>query len=371
MKENLNKFLRLFMCGLFLAAWCAIVPTHAQEADDEEYEDDDEESLLDEVDWEVRKKEIENFYNGKVAEHQSLLEKQINDLYTVEFIKAQIRRRMNNARMGDFRILRIPGIEVDWTNYNQAPPKDKDTIVDEVRERAREHANEKIRPEERKQAIIDSADERFRMVQINERVTLMLRNGRGAAAVIEDQPLRGVNDERVQLGNRFIIREDISEEDQALFYPDVNSRVKEAYIVNGLGKIEVEVESMIAQECYDKTAPEFLANNYVPDILKSNANLRTAKPDLWVAKKDFVARIRKELIRIGVELFKTQEMPKIMADQGYIYVQTEDKKGMEWIDQAEKLRRDAVSAVTPSDENGMGMGMGPEPGMIGPPPRMR
>ena len=363
MKENFEKFWRLTLSALCVAAMLVATPAMAEDDDD----DDDEEvtvgDVVAEMTWEERKKDIDAFYAGKVAEYRASQEKVFAGQVVVEFIKAQIRRRMNTPFMGDFRILRIPGLEVDWTGFDKAPTKEKDAIVDEVREAAIEHAIDRIRPDERRQAILDSASERFRMVEINERVTLMLRNGRGAAALIENQPLRAVNDERVQLGNRYIIREDLDEEDQAKFYPDVNKRLKEAYVVNSIGKIDAELESMVAQECYDKTASGFLENNYVPDILKPNANLRTAKPEYWIAKKDFVERVRRQVIDKRVELYEKTEMPKIMEGAGYFYVKTTDGRGMEWVDLQEKTLRE-MPQPDPNQMNNNGMG----PGMMGPPP---
>ena len=370
MKENLDKFWRVFLSALCVVALFVATPAMADDDDDD---DDDAtvgiDDVIEEMTWEQRKKDIDAFYAGKVAEYRASQEKIFAGQVVVEFVKAQIRRRVNTPFMGDFRILRLPGLEVDWTGYDQAPKKSKDEIVDEVREAAIEHAIDRIRPDERRQAIIDSADDRFRMVEINERVTLMLRNGRGAAALIDNQPLRAVNDERVQLGNRYIIREDLDEEDQALFYPDVNKRLKEAYVVNGIGKIDVEMESMIAQECFDKTATAFLENNYVPDILKPTASLRTAKPDFWIAKKDFIERVRQQVIKMRVELYEKQEMPKIMESAGYFYVKTTDGRGMEWVDLQEKILRETPQPDPNQMNNGMGPGMmGPPPGMGGPMP---
>lgn len=376
MKDSLNQIWRLVAKGFCLFALFAAVsalaqikpmtPPPAAANSGDSAEEENPESLIEP--WEVRKKEMEKFQKATLDAKRNEVKEIITEYKTVEFIKSQIRRRINTPIMGDFRILRIPGIEIDWSNYNQDPPKSKETIVDDIRNEAIDHAYEKIRPDERAQAILDTADERFRMVQINERVTLQLRQGRGAAAFIDNQPLRGINDERVQLGSRFIIREDLDEADQALFYPDVNARVKEAYITNSLGKIEVEMESMIAQECYERTASGFLENNYIPDITKPNASLRTAKPEYWVPKSSFVRRIRNILIDIQIDAYeKSKEFEEIMNQQGYYYVPTEDKRGMEWVDtieMAERKAKEVASQVMNPEDGTMGPpGMGPEPGM--------
>ncbi|MBP5301038.1 MAG: hypothetical protein J6Y80_06500 [Victivallales bacterium] len=373
MKENLEKFWRGILCAICVAALFTATPAWADDDDDDDDESVSVGDVIQELTWDERKKDIEAFWDNKIAEYRSQQENLFKGQMVVEFIKLQVRRRVNNAQMGDFRILRLPGLEIDWTGFDQRCTKDKDTIVDDVRAAALQHALEKIRPEERKQAIRDNADERFRMVEIGERVTLMLRQGRGASALIENKPLRGVNDERVQLGDRFIIREDLDEEDQAKFYPDVNARLKEAYVVNQTGKIDVEIESMIAQECYDNTASAFLAENYVPDIMKPTASLRTAKPEFWMPKYDFVERVRKKVIDARFELFKATEMPQVMEGAGYFLMPTKDGKvnprygsNKEWVDLTEKAAREAAAAAPAQNENDMYGPMGPGAPM--PPP---
>ena len=106
-------------------------------------------------------------------------------------------------------------------------------------------------------------------------------------------------------------------------------------------------------------------NNYVPDILKPTASLRTAKPDFWIAKKDFVERVRQQVIKMRVELYEKQEMPKIMESAGYFYVKTTDGRGMEWVDLQEKILRETPQPDPNQMNNGMGPGMGP--GMMPPP----
>ena len=374
MKTSLEKFWFGILCALCVATIFTARPAWADDDDDD---DDDSVSVGDiaeQLTWEERKKDIEAFWDNEIAKYRTEQENLFKGQVVVEFIKLQVRRRVNNAQMGDFRILRIPGLEIDWTGYDKKPEQEKDAIVDDVHAAAVEHALEKIRPDERKEAIRENADERFRMYEMGERVTLMLRQGRGASAEINNKPLRGVNDERVQLGDRFIIREDLDEEDQAKFYPDVNARLKEEYIINQTGKIDVEIESMIAQECYDNTASAFLAGNYVPDIMKPTASLRTAKPEFWISKFDFVQRVRKKVIDARVELFKATEMPAKMEGQGYILMPTKDGKvnprygsNKEWVDLAEKAAREAAAAAPAMNENDMYGPAGPMgPGM---PPR--
>lgn len=368
-KQSLSLLWRSLLGGTAFAAFCVFSPAaQAQDGWDDEEETDVVEDVIAEVNWQDsdRKKEMEAKMDEQIRQHRNLYFSQLTPEVTSRQIENMVRRRIKDPQLGDFAILRLPGINLDWKNFNKVPPRALPDIVDDVREQAEANAEEKIRPEEQKVAIRANAEERYRMVNKNERVTLTLRGGRGASAEIINQPFRNVNDEYVQLGNRQIIKEDLSREDQARFYKDINEVEKEAYIVNNCGKVDVEYDSLVDQYIFENTATEFRRNFYVPDISKPTASLRTAKPEFWVPMKNFVEKVRNTLVDRLVEQYKANELPQWMTEQGYFLV---DKEGgapgeKEWVDQIEKTRRE-MPAPTPNDPNGMN-GMNGMPGAYGP-----
>ncbi len=371
-KQSLSLLWRSLLGGATFAAFCVFSPAaQAQDGWDDEEETGIVEDVIQEVNWQDsdRKKQMEAKMDEQIRQHRNLYFSQLTPEVTSRQIENMIRRRIKDPQLGDFAILRLPGINLDWSNYNKVPPRALNDIVDDVRDQAEANAEEKIRPEEQKVAIRANAEERYRMVEKNERVSLTLRGGRGAAAEIINQPFRNVNDEYVQLGNRQIIKEDLSREDQARFYKDINETEKEAYIVNNCGKVDVEYDSLVDQYIFENTAVEFRRNFYVPDISKPTASLRTAKPDFWVPMKNFVEKVRNTLVDRLVEQYKVTELPQWMTEQGYFLV---DKEGgapgeKEWVDQIEKTRREmpAPAANNSNGMNGMpgayGPGMSPMP----------
>ncbi len=364
-KQSLSLLWRSLLGGAAFAAFCVFSPAaQAQDGWDDEEETDIIEDTIQEVTWQDsnRKKEMEAKMDEQIRQHRNLYFSQLTPEVTSRQIENMVRRRIKDPQLGDFAILRLPGINLDWSNFNKVPPRALVDIVDDVREQAEANAEEKIRPEEQKVAIRANAEERYRMVEKNERVSLTLRGGRGAAAEIINQPFRNVNDEYVQLGNRQIIKEDLSRDDQARFYKDINEIEKEAYIVNNCGKVDVEYDSLVDQYIFENTAVEFRRNFYVPDISKPTASLRTAKPDFWVPMKNFVEKVRNTLVDRLVEQYKAIELPQWMTEQGYFLV---DKEGgapgeKEWVDQIEKTRREMPApAATPNNMNGMPGAYGP------------
>ena len=64
-------------------------------------EEENPESLIEP--WEVRKKEMEKFQKATLDAKRNEVKEIITEYKTVEFIKSQIRRRINTPIMGDFR----------------------------------------------------------------------------------------------------------------------------------------------------------------------------------------------------------------------------------------------------------------------------
>ena len=371
-KKNLRFLWRTLLCGLTFAAFCYTAPSAIAEDgwdEEEEVEEGEEEEVV--LTWDERKKEMEAKMEAQINQRRSLLQQQVTAERAAQQIEGLVRRRIKDPQLGDFQLLRLPGITLDWKKFNRTPAKSLQEIVEQVGEDAETYAEDRLHPEEQKRAIRRQAEERFKMVKINERVSLLLRGGRGANAIVDNQPFRGANDEYVQLGNRQVIREDLDREDQAKFYPDVNAELKEAFITNNCGKVDVEYESLVSAYIYNNTAEQFRANFYVPDISKPTANLRTAKPEFWLPMKDFVERVRTNLINRAIEQYKATELPQWMQEQGYFLVDKVDGTGKEWVDEEEKTARE----FKPEQNNMMGpdgMMMGPDgmpmggPGMMPP-----
>ena len=161
-KNQLRLLWRSLACGLFLfTACCLVTPVSAQDGwDDEEEAVTDDPTLIEEVPWEssTRKKEMEDKMNAQIAKKRKELQIAITPQSTVNYIESLVRRRVKDPQLGDFSLLRIPGINLNWRNYNRVPPKKLSDIVDLVVIAAEENAEDRIRPEEQKAAIREQAE---------------------------------------------------------------------------------------------------------------------------------------------------------------------------------------------------------------------
>ncbi len=384
----------------FVATAFLCIPSAWADDDDEEDEGAAAVAAPQEKTWEEEKKEIEDFMNKCIADKRDEMDRKITEQVTVKFIQANIRARRKVAKLGDFKLLRLPGIEVDWKNANAGPSKSKERIIDEITREARDRAldrhyplselsrymptsaeiaqlplkerNEMNEEKRRKMALnkkvtLDAAsDERFVLYEPGDYVSVELRSGRGPSTQIDNKRYVSKDDERVIIDNRIIIREDLDISEQAHFYADINKEYKEHYIRSTVGQVESAMESQVDIEVRERTPGEFLKCGFVPDITKPTASLRTAKPEFWVEKRGLYNNCRTYLIKQAVERFKINELPNKMREQGYIEYPTADGKGKEWITQAEKMRREQPQQPGADGAGGYPGGypggMGPQPG---------
>ncbi len=262
-----------------------------------------------------------------------------------EWIQAMIRRRrivqftVNSKAKYDFRIFRRPGgKELDWTNWMETPAKrgGVNAVIAEVRKEAEEHADAELKPVEARRKLRAEADDRFKPVKKGQRVSIILRNGRGTQSRIDNQPFRSKNDEYVKIGGRQIPRGDISEEDQAKFYPEVNERLKADFIKHGEEKIDSQRQTYIDNYCYKHIPEALLENNYGPNATRPNAKITTAKPEFWLAKKSFVETLLKNLIEEEYQPMVDAMVLAHMRNKGYV------RRDNEWVTPAEVERRVAA-----------------------------
>lgn len=366
-------------------------------ADDDDEEEEAVAAAPVEKTWEEEKKEIDEFWKSTINNYRKETEKKLSEPVVKQVIVKNIQSRRKIKGLGDFSILRKPGIAIDWANLTKQPTKGKDAIVSDVERETREKAlnrfyplaelqsfmptqdeiNELSRKERnelneegkrkmayRKKILSEMAvDDRFVMYEEGEHVSVLLRGGLGPAAQIDNKIFHAKDEERLKIGERIILRDDLDESEQAHFYKDVNERVQEAFLTAAVGRVAGEMESYIDGVKYEVTPVKYRECGYVPDINRENASLTTAKPEFWMKKCDFYNRVRNFLINAAVEKFKVEKMPDIMRSKGYIEYPTKDGKGKEWITEAEKIRRETPPA--PADPNN------PNGGMPMPPPGVR
>ena len=361
-----SRFLA-FLFALFVMTSLSL-QAQMSDGDDDDDDDDDDVSVAadvyDEQTWlNEEKPRIEEILNKHRQEVYARITREVTRERVVTMIQLMIRKRENNRLLGNFQILRLPGIEIDWRDSNVRPTQSKESIVDSVEQQAKKEALEVINPEERKAQVDDEAEELYKMYQIGDKVSLVLRNGRGPNVFVEDSIFTGINEEYVMLGNRMILASDLDPLDRAKFYENLNAQAKEEYIRFQKGKIQVEYDGYV-QDYIIRNTPDMLRmNGYVPDVEKDMAHLKTSKIELWMSKYDLVSRVQAKYINYLKAIAEQKEIPAYMRSQGFIWYKSLDGKGMEWISEKEKQRREAPP---PSAQPGMDPGMpgGMPPGMM-------
>lgn len=210
--------------------------------------------------------------------------------------------------------------------------------------------------------VAQEIEQKFKMYGVGDHVQFVIRGGRGTNANVEGA-VQKITAERVRVGLRWIHRNDIPEDYQALFYEEVNAKLRKEYEEREQRVYDARVDNYKFEQRQERLPGELLKAFYVPDRRKQNASLKNPNPEAWISREETVnllyAAMRKA---VGDQLRKKITEEKF-AEAEYEYV----KELKEWmpIDVAESWRAAQAAKAEATPAEGEGMEGGPEGG---PPP---
>ena len=351
-----RNFMLVAVSGLLLLPGLLL----AQEEEEEE-EEEATTTVGTELDWREQRAELEKKISEKV---EQILAEQITPERTIKFINLNISRGKNIPGLGDFANLR--GTQWTWDpEKGGIPPKTREIIEisQEVDRESHEKATKKF-PDSYRKTFEKDADEIYKMYKKNEKVSITLREGYGANTLAEGY-FRNMDSERVQLNSRYIPRSDLDELTEARFYPDVNEKQKAEYIRKENEKYDSKIENFIYETNRLEMPKRFLEANFVPEIDKEGASIRTGKYEFWKEKKLVYQQVYDGLRRIIREKI-TPEITKQVFEQNdppYVRALNENDEE-EWMPQsvADQIKAEKEQAANPNDDPNMMM----DPGMMMP-----
>jgi len=351
-----RHFLLLAVSGLLLLPGLIL----AQEEEEEE-EEEAATAVGAELDWREQRAELEKKISERV---EQILAEQITPERTIKFINLNISRGKNIPGLGDFANLR--GTQWTWDPEKGGIPSKTREIIEisqEVDRESHEKATKKF-PDSYRKTFEKDADEIYKMYKKNEKVSITLREGYGANTLAEGY-FRNMDSERVQLNSRYIPRSDLDELTEARFYPDVNEKQKAEYIRKENEKYDSKIENFIYETNRLEMPKRFLEANFVPEIDKEGASIRTGKYEFWKEKKLVYQQVYDGLRRIIREKI-TPEITKQVFEQNdppYVRALNENDEE-EWMPQsvADQIKAEKEQAANPNDDPNMMM----DPGMMMP-----
>ena len=217
------------------------------------------------------------------------------------------------------------------------------------------------------------AEAKYKLHKIGDHVSFIIRGGRGTNTLVEGR-FDGMNEVRIKVGNRWIVREDMDVEDLARFDPVIHKRYIKRYVRFHLNTYKVKRVDY-AEQLRKKIEPQmYQAANYVI----WGRRWVPVKPllDMIVAwqrkqwEKRLRPRIEKELFtKNGFVKFKGKWMPKKNAESlkaKLAELLEARKKQAAAAKSANEMFGGAMMPGGMGGKPGMMMGEGGMPGMMGP-----
>jgi len=354
--SRFRRFLLLTVSALLLVPGLLL----AQEEEEEE-EEEEATAVGAEIDWREQRAELEK----KIAEKvEQILAEQITPERTIKFINLNISRNKNIPGLGNFANLR--GTQWIWDSEKGGIPSKTREIIEisqEVDRESHEKAQKKY-PDSFRKTFEQDAEERFKMYKKGDKISITLREGYGANTLAEGY-FRNMDSERVQLNSRYIPRSDLDELTEARFYPDVNEKQKAEYIRKENEKYDSKIENYIYELNRLEMPKRFLEANFVPEIDKEGASIKTGKYEFWKEKKLVYQQVYDGLRRIIREKL-TPEITKQIFEQNdppFVRALNENDEE-EWMPQsvADQIKAEKEQAANQNGDPNMMM----DPGMMMP-----
>ena len=227
-------------------------------------------------------------------------------------------------------------------------------IKAEIKKRVETAVDEKF-PMDVVETYHKEAEEKYQLHKTGDSVSFVIRGGRGMNTTVTG-PLRDVNELRMRVGSRWVVRSDVEEEVLACFYPAVRDKYIKRYVRVKTNKYKFK------REDYGKKVEKAAETEL---YTKANYTLwpKKGKKQKWVPIKElvdqavafferqFASRIRKRIqkqifTQKGYILYQGEWMPKQVAES----VQEKLKKMLE-----DKKKKQETAQ----------QGQGGEPGMMG------
>ncbi|NLF94435.1 MAG: hypothetical protein GX564_11175 [Oligosphaeraceae bacterium] len=358
---------------LILAAFCccALAQEAAPNVEVDEVDEEEVDTAAPVADWRAERDEILKQIKKNVDDY---VNKTVTRGKTTQFIVMSINRGLNQPdRGGNFRNLRGVNMkEWQWddTDKGVSIPEPQKSLSDIIEQRSADIENRvrKRYPESKRAQFEIDAREKYKMFEKNTTVSFVLRGGVGTNTRVEGI-FHNLTSERVQVGKRFITRKDLDEDTEAKFYRDKNAIRIKTYIENMNNQYDATIANTIEELKHRELPPEFHTSGYVPDPAMEGSNIKTAKPEYWVPRRELHTRIYNLLRDLARKTFTPIETKRLFTEKGFIEGENEEGK-IEWMPQAEYDRIQALKQATQAQPGAEGApnpdGMPPDE----PPPPM-
>ena len=213
---------------------------------------------------------------------------EITDQMVCRFIEARRDEMAVIPALGNFGLL----IGTDWSSLPAGPTKTLQEMEEDcqsVFEWQMKEYREKGR-KELEQRIAEEVEAEYTLFKKGDEINLTLHNGVGPSAVVSGK-LSEVGRDRVLIGRRWVVKQDLALEEQVRFFPEVRAEFVKRRISE---RVQTEAGAVVddIDKAREKSLKEaWLAAGYVPDIRALAERGVKLDAKCWMTKVALLKRI--------------------------------------------------------------------------------
>jgi len=236
-----------------------------------------------------------------------------------------------------------------------APKERKDEVVKRIEQQIDKEAKAKF-PEAKRKEFEKEAAEMFRVYKHGDEVPeFQLARTMGTNTIVRKGRVYQVTEQRIQIGSRWLIPDDLTDDMKARFYEDKSAEAIKRHVRVRNNEYNQQISDFKAEQLGARLPAAFLAAGYCP---RGRENLDSTNPDKWLARTeavDLVYEARKKQLeaeivpRVSKEVFETA---------GYEFV----KENKQWMPKNEAA---AFRAKLAAEEAAKNAAKGPELDIFG------
>jgi len=202
-------------------------------------------------------------------------------------------------------------------------------------------------PEEKRREFLKEAKEMYRVYQLGEVVPAF--NYRNPMWVVREGRLRVVTEQRIKVGNRWLLPSDLSDKVKARFYVEFSEKMIRAHVRDRNSEYDREIAAFKRAQMTRLLPPALMNAGYCPESPDKMQSIDVR--DWWSRTEAVTARYNWMYARTAARLWAKMEWEVFQAN-GYVRVKERDS---EWMPKAEadayreKLRKEAAKKTNDMD----------------------
>ncbi len=167
------------------------------------------------------------------------------------------------------------------------PKERKDEVVKRVEQQIEKEVTVKF-PAAKREEFKKEAAELYRVYKEGEEVPEFQLGRPGANTIVPKGRLYAVTEQRVKVGGRWLIVEDLSDDMKARFFEEKSAEAIERYVRRQNINYDQEIEEFKKEELKTRLPKAFVAAGYCP---RGRENATSTNPDKWLSRFDAVEMI--------------------------------------------------------------------------------